>query len=180
VNQESLIKGLSVLVAVLLVVFIIFTMYKVFWVSRSEAVPMDDVNKSVTLDSNEGLRSALDTLETTWEHKQKYYFNVKQDPLFLGRVIKDFTYTTKGNIESEEQSKLRLTATVIDENPKAIIKFMGKSQIVQEGDMLGNSYKVEKIEKKQVVLVNGGKKTVLVNKPLTTMENYRQDSEYSN
>jgi len=180
VNQENLIKGLSVTIAVLLVVFIIFTMYKVFWVSRSEAVPMDDMNKSVTLDSNEGLRSTLDTLETAWERKQSYYFTVKQDPLYLGRVIKDFTYAKKGNIESEEQGNIRLTATVIDENPKAIIKFMGKSQVVQVGDMLGKSYRVEKIEKKQVVLVNGGKKTVLVNKPLSTLDDFRRDSEYSN
>jgi type II secretory pathway component PulC len=178
VNRESLIKGISVLAAVLLVFFIVFTFYKVFWGSKINSTELA-IDKAVTLDSNDALRATLDTLEMTWEAKQTYKFYVKQDPLFLGRVIQDFTYTAKGTIESEEDTNLRLTATVIDENPKAIIKYSGKSYVVQVGDYVGKIYKVEKIEKKQVVLNNAGKRMVLENKPLKKYEGTDQSSEYS-
>jgi len=178
VNRESLIKGLSILGAVVLVIFIVFTFYKVFWSSDASSTELD-IDLAVTLDSNESLKATLDTLEMIWDDKQSFRFYVKQDPLFLGRVIQDFTYTSKGKIESEEESNLRLTATVIDDNPKAIIKFAGKSYVVQVGDYVGDVYKVEEIEKKQVVLSKAGKRTVLENKPLKKYEGANQGSEYS-
>jgi len=178
VNRESLIKGISVLTAVLLVVFIVFTFYKVFFGSETYDTQLD-IDLAVTLDSNDALKATLDSLEMAWEEKQNYKFYVKQDPLFLGRVIQDFTIVSKGRIETEEDNILRLTATVIDENPKAIIKYSGKSYVVQVGDFVGNIYKVEKIEKKQVVLNKNGVRTVLENKPLKKYEGTDQGSEYS-
>ena len=177
-NRESLIKGISIITAVLLVVFIVFTFYKVYWSSDTANAELE-IGKAVTLDSNDALKATLDTLEIVWENKQSFNFYVKQDPLFLGRVIQNFTYATKGNIESEEDSKIRLTATVIDDNPKAIIKYSGKSYVVQVGDYVGEIYKVEKIEKKQVVLNNAGKRTILENRPLKKYEGADQNSEYS-
>ena len=177
-NWESFTKSLAVVVAVALVVFIGFSIYRVF-----VSLPKSDLkvkgDELATLDANLALKAILDTLETAWERRQGYRFRVNQDPLHLGRVIKDFEYSRKGKIETEEEDKIRLTATVIDENPKAIIKYNGKSYVVQAGDYLGKIYRVIKIEKMQVVLDNNGKRLVLVNKPVAKFRDLEEDSEYS-
>jgi hypothetical protein len=133
-----------------------------------------------TLDENMALKATIDTLEAMWSGRQDRYFNVNQDPLHLGRVIKNFTYARAGATELEEESEIRLSATVIDENPKAIIKYSGKSYVVQVGDVIGKSYRVLQIEKMQVVLDNRGKRMVLVNKRAAGSEVPGEGSEYSN
>ncbi len=178
-NWESLIKGLAVLSAIALVAFIGFAAYTVFLdIPKNFAEVQDDM--PITLDANTNLKATLDTLETVWEERQRFRFRLKQDPLFLGRVIKGFTYAANAGGESEEDSPIRLTATVVDENPKAIIKYLGKSFVVQAGDYIGKDFKVLKIEKKQVVLDNKGKKLILINKPILELNEDNAISEYSN
>lgn len=178
-NWESSIKGLAVLTAIGLIAFLGYSVYRAYY-----DIPQDfsqvDYNAPVTLDSDNNLRATLDTLEITWENRQKFNFGLGQDPLFLGRVIKDFTYEAGESAESEEDNALRLSATVIDENPKAIIKYLGKSYVVQAGDFVGNNFRVVKIEEKQVVLDNKGKKLVLINKPVSDFNESNLNSEFSN
>jgi hypothetical protein len=179
VNWESLIKGLAVLAAAGLIAFLGFSVYKAYY-----DIPRDfsqiDYNAPVTLDSDNNLRATLDTLEIVWEDRQNFNFILRQDPLFLGRVITDFTYEAGESVESEEDNELRLSATVIDEKPKAIIKYLGKSYVVQAGDFVGKDLRVVKIEEKQVILDNKGKRLVLINKPVSGFNESDLSSEYSN
>ena len=161
-----------------LVGFLGFSVYNTYY-----GIPQNfsEVNEdsAVTLDANNNLRATLDTLETVWENRQNFRFGLGQDPLFLGRVIKDFAYDAQGR-EAEEESAIRLSATVVDDNPKAIIKYHGKSYVVQAGDYIGDTYRVVKIEERQVVLDNRGKRLVLISKPVSGFDENKLESEYSN
>lgn len=177
-NQSSLIKGLAVLMGLALVALIGYSIFKVYYETPSRQV--DVGGSSATLDENLALKETIDSLETLWSRRQSYVFSVSQDPLHLGRVIKDFQYERTGKLESDEDQVLRLSATVIDENPKAIIKYRGKSYVVQTGDVIENRYKVLEIEKMQVILENNGKRVALVTKPVSQLENSLEGSVYSN
>lgn len=177
-NQESIFKGLAVITATALIVFIGYSLFRVYYgASRQQHT---GVGASVTLEENIALKATIDTLEAMWNDRQEYVFRVAQDPLHLARVIKDFEYARTGKYETEEEDIIRLSATVIDDNPKAIIKYGGKSYVVQAGDMIGKNYKVLKIEKMQVILDNRGKRMALVNKPRSGSGNSPEGSAYSN
>jgi hypothetical protein len=169
---------LGILAAIALLGFLGYSVYNTYY-----GIPQNfsdaTVDARVTLDANNDLRNTLDTLEVVWENRQNFRFSLNQDPLFLGRVIKDFAYDAEGG-EIEEESAIRLSATVIDENPKAIIKFHGKSYVVQAGDYIGGSYRVVTIEERQVVLDNRGKRLVLISKPVSGFDEEELKSEYSN
>jgi len=137
------------------------------------------VEEPATLEENAALKATIDTLETMWVNRQKFAFNISQDPLHLGRVIKDFKYAD-GEVASQEESEIRLSATVVDDNPKAIIRYNGKSYVVQAGDLIGTAYRVLKIEKMQVVLDHKGKRIVLETKGAESSGGTSDKSEYSN
>lgn len=170
---------MAVLTAVALAAFLGFSIYQVFFVIPGNFAKVQH-EAPVSLDANTNLKATLDTLEAVWAERQQFRFRLKQDPLFLGRVIKDFKYDSRGNRESHEEGEIRLTATVVDENPKAIIKYNGKSFVVQAGDYIGKVYRVIKIDKKQVLLEKNGKKMVLTNKPVSNFKENDRSSEYSN
>lgn len=155
-----------------------YSMFKVYYDMPSTQVGVRGT--SATLDENLALKETIDSLEALWSSRQSYVFGVSQDPLHLGRVINDFQYERSGGTESDEDRVLRLSATVIDENPKAIIKYRGKSYVVQTGDVIENVYKVLEIEKMQVILENNGKRVALVAKPVTQLKNSVEGSVYSN
>ena len=178
-NWESITKALAVLAVIGLIAFLGYSVYLAYYSIPANFEEVDS-EKPITLDTNTGLRSALDTLETVWDERQNFHFRLGQDPLFLGRVIKDYSYDLANTGETQEDKEIRLAATVIDDNPKAIIKYRGKSYVVQTGDYVGDIYKVVKIEKMQVVLDNNGKKMVLTGKPISDFKESRLDSEYSN
>ena len=177
-NRDSIIKGLAVLSAVVLVLFVGYTIVMAFLnISKENLKPQTD--SPATLDANNTLRASIDTLESSWEKVQNYKFQVNQDPLHLGRVINDFKYTEAGRTETEEESDLRLTATVVDDNPKAIIKYRGKSYVVKVGESIENAYRVMSIEKKQVILQYGGGTIILVTKPIQGNEQSEDQPDLS-
>ncbi len=177
-NQESIFKGLAVVAVTALVIFIGYSLFRVYyWAPGQEH---GGAGASVTLEENIALKASIDTLETMWNDRQNYVFRLAQDPLHLGRVIKNFEYAKAGQYESEEEDVIRLSATVIDDNPKAIIKYSGKSYVVQVGDMIGKNIKVLKIEKMQVIIDNRGKRMALMNKPISGSGNSLEGSAYSN
>jgi hypothetical protein len=169
VNRDSIIKGLAVLSAIILVLFIGFLIVNNL-IGFSKKELRAETAAPVTLDANDALKATIDTLESSWQQIQAYNFRVSQDPLYLGRVIKDFAYSRAGFKETQEEDRLRLTATVVDDHPKAIIKYNDKSYVVQVGETVAETYRVISIEKKQVVLMAGSTKVVLVNKPVQGLE----------
>jgi hypothetical protein len=179
VNRDSIIKGLAVLVAAGLVLFVGFEIVKIY-INISKQDLKAQTNAPVTLDANGALKATIDTLEASWQKIQNYSFKVDQDPLHLGRVLKDFSYSQAGYRESEEEDRIRLTATVVDDNPKAIIKVDGKSFVVQVGERV-DAYRVVSIGKKQVVLESSsGGRVILYNKPVQGLEESGGQSDYSN
>ena len=177
-NQNSIIKALTVAAVLALIGLMGYSAFILYYkVPESTQIR---VGEPATLDENEALMATIDTLEIMWKDRQQFSFRVGQDPLHLGRVIKDFKYSRDGLRDDLEDSEIRLSATVIDDNPKAIIKYNGKSYVVQAGDQIGTAYRVLKIEKMQVILDNKGKRMVLENKRATTGENSADQSEYSN
>lgn len=177
-NQESIFKGLAAIAVTALVVFLGYSIFRVYYEAPGQSHGGDGA--PATLEENIALKATIDTLEAMWNDRQNYVFKVAQDPLHLGRVIKDFEYSKAGQYETEEEDVIRLSATVIDDNPKAIIKYSGKSYVVQVGDRIGKNFKVLKIEEKQVILDNRGKRMALINKPITGLENPPEGSTYSN
>jgi hypothetical protein len=169
VNRDSIIKGLAILSAAALVLFVGFLIVKVV-LNQYRKDLRAETAASLTLDANDALKSTIDSLETSWKSIQAYNFRAAQDPLHLGRVIKDFSYAKEGFQESEEEDAIRLTATVIDDNPKAIIKFRNKSYVVQAGEDIEKIYRVVSIDKKQVILESGSGRVVLNTKPVKALE----------
>jgi hypothetical protein len=161
---------------VLLVGFVIIRTY----LNVSQKELRAETSGPATLDANDALKATLDTLETSWDRVQSYSFTVGQDPLFLGRVIKGFAYAQGGYSETEESENLRLTATVVDSSPKAIIKYRGKSYVVQVGETIDGLYRVLSIAKRQVVLDRGGNRVILQNKPAEGTEGTESEPGYSN
>jgi hypothetical protein len=93
-----------------------------------------------------------------------YQTKVGIDPLDLTRVIQSKQFLTSLGLKEtlEQQGRMRLSCTVTGENPSAIVKFMGKSHIIHEGDVF-NGFKVDKITSAQAFLSKSGARLVLVN-----------------
>jgi hypothetical protein len=164
------------------VVLVLFVGYSIAWILINGSRPelRAEGAESATLDVNSELKATIDSLEVIWEKIQGRRFAVDQDPLFLGRVIKDFRYAQGGSLETEEDDSIRLTATVVDDDPKAIIKYNGKSYVVQVGGWLEKAYRVISIGEKQVVMEGGGGRLVLYNKPIQELEVTGAESDLSN
>lgn len=178
-NRDSIIKGLAVLSAVVLVLFVVFEVVKLYLNEHRKDLQAETA-APVTLDANDALKGAIDTLESSWQTIQTYNFRASQDPLHLGRVLKDFSYAKAGFQETEEEDNLRLTATVVDSNPKAIIKFRNKSYVVQTGEDIEKIYRVVSITNKQVILESAGGRVILNNKPVQQFEEEQQSGGESN
>ncbi len=175
-NRDSIIKGLAGLAAVIAVLFVCFVVVKLYLNEHDKGLRAETA-APVTLDANDALKATIDTLETSWQAIQDYTFRAVQDPLYLGRVIKDFTYKSAGFKEMEEEEDIRLTATVVDANPKAIIKFRNKSYVVKTGEDIEKIYRVVSIAEKQVVLQSPSGRIVLYSKPVQQFEEEQTGGE---
>ena len=108
------------------------------------------------------LRETVEALETDLQTRLSYSFEVKRDPLDLSQVIyARRLLASLGFTETpESQGKMRLSCTVIAEEPAAVIKSRGRSNIVRVGDVI-DGYRVSSIQKEQCVLVKGDERLVL-------------------
>ena len=136
-DRTSLLRALAFILGVVLVFEIAWGTYKAVTVSRADFSNVETVE---TLDTDEALANTIDSLEANWETRRAYRFRVDQDPLYLGRVIIGFTYGSQGYKEFEEGGSPRLSATlaVANDQPMAIIKYLGKSHVLKEGDTFGD------------------------------------------
>lgn len=174
-DQNSLIRALAFILGVFLLLAVSWGAFKAVTEAKAD---YKEVNAIETLDTDIALAQTIDSLEANWNHRLNYHFSVKQDPLFLGRVIVGFSYSRLGYGEFDEGIGFRLSATVIDNSPKAIIKFKGKSHVLQAGDTLEGGYVVKEIMKKKVVLDRNGELTVLEAKPVSRMFDQYLDQSY--
>ncbi len=120
--------------------------------------------QKITLGTDQQLEETVNTLEKNLVDRLAYQTHVEVDPLDLTRVIQSKSFLASLGMREtlEQQGRMRLSCTVIGDNPAAIIKFMGRSHVVYVGDVL-NGFRVEEIGKAQVIMAKGGSRLVLVN-----------------
>jgi len=108
------------------------------------------------------LRETVETLEADLQARLNYNFESNRDPLDLSQVIyARRLLASLGFTETpESQGKLRLSCTVIAQEPAAVIKSRGRSNIVRVGDVI-DGYRVSSIQAEQCVLVKGDERLVL-------------------
>jgi len=177
VDKNSIIKAISFVLSVLVILVVGWSAFKA--VTEVSAAKAMRSAAFVTLDTDSSLAITIDSLEANWQRRVAYKFGVKQDPLYLGRVLANFSYARAGYRESVEDMELRLSATVIDDNPKAIIKYRGKSNVVRPGDSLGDGYVVKEIREKTVILSRGGVEITLKNMPLPRETTPEEGAQYN-
>jgi len=110
------------------------------------------------------LRETVDKLEGELRARIQETFDTEEDPLDLTRVIKTRKFlTSMGLLEmAETETRMRLSATVTSEKgPSAIIKYMGRSNVLDVGSVIGD-YRVVSIGKNSCVLRRGGEELRLV------------------
>jgi len=109
------------------------------------------------------LRQTVDKLEAELRARLAETFDLEEDPLDLTRVIhtRRFLKNYFGEMP-ESETKMRLSCTVIGEKePSAIIKYRGRSWVLQAGDDVGD-YHVESIGVNRVVLRRGIERMKLI------------------
>lgn len=109
------------------------------------------------------LRATVDQLEADLRERLEYTFDIDHDPLDLTQVVRGRRFLANlGFSESlESQNVMRLSCTVIAEEPAAVIKYQGKSRILRIGDTI-DGYELVQIDPKHVILQGGGETLNLV------------------
>jgi hypothetical protein len=120
--------------------------------------------EKITLGTDPQLEETVNTLEKSLDDRMAYQTHVSIDPLDLTRVITSKLFLASLGLKEtlEQAGRMRLSCTVVGENPSAVIKFMGRSHIVHEGDTF-NGFKVDKITTAQCFMSKSGSRLILVN-----------------
>ncbi|MDD5088672.1 MAG: hypothetical protein PHI18_07740 [bacterium] len=145
----------------LLIACIIWIGYSNYRMSKQ----VEDLRRRrITLGTDQQLQETVNTLEKNLQERLDYVTHVEVDPLDLTRVIQSKSFLASLGLREtlEQQGRMRLSCTVVGDDPSAIIKFMGRSQIVHVGDVF-NGFTVQEISSAQMVLNKGGSRLVLVN-----------------
>ena len=121
-------------------------------------------NKQIVLGTDEQLEETVNTLEKDLNDRIAYQTNVSVDPLDLTRTIQTKQFLASLGLREtlEQRGRMRLSCTVVGDNPSAIVKFMGRSHVLRLGDEL-TGFRVTGISAAALVLMKGGSKLVLVN-----------------
>jgi len=109
------------------------------------------------------LRTTIEQLESELSARMEYKFKLDEDPLDLSQVIHGAKFLAKmGYSESlENQNTMRLSCTIISENPVAVVKFQGRSRVLRVGDKI-KDYKIIAIERNRATLRNAYETIYLV------------------
>ena len=120
--------------------------------------------QKIILGTDEQLKETVNTLEKSLNERLAYQTHVDSDPFDLTKVIQSRKFLASLGLREtlEQQGRMRLAATVTGDSPSAIIKFMGRSYVVHEGDLI-NGFQVVSITEKQCQLSKGGSHLTLVN-----------------
>lgn len=120
--------------------------------------------QKITLGTDEQLKETVNTLEKNLNDRLSYVTHVENDPLDLTKVIQSKSFLASLGLKEtlEQQGRMRLSATIIGDNPSAVVKFMGRSNIVHQGEFF-NGFLVEKITAASMILTKGGSRLVLIN-----------------
>ncbi len=128
------------------------------------------VSESIGL--GEELKAMVDTLEADIARRSSHELVLARNPLDLNTVLRVKNVGTVRE-SAEQRNVMRLSCTIVSDSRKAaIVKFQGKSHVLSEGDTIGEKTVIG-IDKKRVVLNQGGHRTILTNRPAPRMERIR-------
>lgn len=158
------IKNLSLFFGVLLTLLVLFVAIRSYSILGSAS----RLNPEGNFEMDPMVRATTDSLESRMKSLAGYHFQVKTDPLRLSRVVvTQEEAKLHRSRELEEEMLVRLSATVVDEEPKAVIKYKSRSYIVGIGDSLAGRYLVTDISHKRATLSCDGKEILLEAKPIS-------------
>lgn len=157
-------QRLNVLWGILLSLLVV-TMIWMGWQNYSISERIEVMrNKAIVLGTDQQLEETVNTLEKDLNDRIAYQTTVAVDPLDLTRTIQTRSFLASLGLREtmEQRGRMRLSCTVLGDNPSGIVKFMGKSHILRLGDEL-NGFRVASISAAEMVLTKGGSRLVLVN-----------------
>ena len=140
----------------------------VVWIGYSNYAMSKQVDKlrqqKIVLGTDAQLEETVNTRERNLEERLGHQAKVTNDPFDLTKVItsKSFLLSLGLRETLEQQGRMRLSCTVVGEFPAAVVKFMGRSHIIRQGDVF-NGFLVERITPSQAILSKGGARLVLMN-----------------
>ena len=120
--------------------------------------------RKIVLGTDEQLNETVNTLEKDLNDGILNQTKVESYPLDLTKAIQSKSFLTSLGLKEtrDQQGRMRLSCTVLGDTPSAVIKFMGTSHIVRQGEIF-NGFEVAQITNAEIVLVKGGSRLVLVN-----------------
>jgi hypothetical protein len=145
-----------------------FLVASMIWIGISDYKMSKEAERlrqeKITLGTDEQLKETVNTLEKSLDDRLSYQTKVDGNPFDLTKVIQSRQFLQSLGMREtlEQQGRMRLSCTVTGENPSAVVKFMGRSYILHEGDTF-NGFKVTKITQAQMFLSKAGAQLVLVN-----------------
>ncbi len=159
-ERERLLWGVFI---ILLLIIVGYMGYNVYHMGRQVRQYQEAMIAEAMGSKDPQLRAAIEELEDDLRERMAYKFDVKEDPLELSKVVQGQKFLAQlGLIESFEASnKMRLSCTIISEEPAAVIKFRGRSRILRVGDKI-NEYNITRIEPRKVTLKNASETIELI------------------
>jgi hypothetical protein len=157
-HRMNVLWGLLIALLVICMIWIGFSDYRI-----SKQVETFK-QRMISLGTDEQLKETVNTLEKDLNDRILYETHVESDPLDLTKAIQSKSFLASLGLKEtlEQQGRMRLSCTVVGDSPSAVIKFMGTSHIVHQGERF-NGFLVDQITTAEIVLVKEGSRLVLVN-----------------
>ena len=149
--QSRLLRDILVLVLFALLGYMIFRVVQAHREIKSDAISR--VVGNTGMDTQ--LSQAVQAMEDDLQQRRSYVYRQKKDPMDATHIIPfDFSDLFKYRELLERDKVMRLSCTIIDKNPSAIIKYQGQSHILHIGESI-NGKKIVEINQKSIKFSDG-------------------------
>ena len=165
-QRSNLIWTFLIILAVVVVGWEVYHTYKI---AKRVTFYRQEAAQTI-LGTDEQLTQTVNQLETTLAERHAYEVELEHDPLNLGEVIRSRKLLNRlGFQEMDEADEMRLSCTIVGEaGNSAIVKFGGRSHVVETGDII-NGYRITEITNEALKMVKGGEELVLKNRKATLL-----------
>ncbi|OQY27906.1 MAG: hypothetical protein B6244_09145 [Candidatus Cloacimonetes bacterium 4572_55] len=161
--QTRLLKDILFLFTAGLLIYMSIRTYQVYKETSSPSIQKGVV--STGLDNE--LMDAVESMDQALSDRKGYTYSQSKDPMDATKIIIFDLSDLYDMAELQARNKImRLSCTIVDENPSAVIKYRGKSHVLHIGEKIGNKTVME-ITQKMVRFDNG---EILYNKKAPTLK----------
>lgn len=149
--NTRLLKDVLFVIIVALIGYMGFRTYQVYQEFRS-----DEIQSGTDITGlDQELADAVVSMEEALKERQNFAYNQSKDPMDATMIIEfDFSDLYRLQELQARNKEMRLSCTVMDENPSAVVSYMGQSFIVHVGESIGDKEVVE-ITQEYVKFDNG-------------------------